>query len=41
MDEPAIAGDEKTGCAECDDREAIDVESVKEQYDMAVAEPSR
>ena len=36
MDEPAVAGDEKTGRAECDDREDIDVESVKEQYDMVV-----
>ena len=33
----AVAGDEKAGRAECDDREAIDVESVKEQYDMVVA----
>ena len=37
MDEFAVAGDEKAGRAECDDREAIDVESVKEQYDMVVA----
>ncbi|BEE13714.1 hypothetical protein VAWG004_22170 [Aeromonas veronii] len=37
VDEFAVAGDEKTGRAECDDREAIDVESVKEQYDMVVA----
>lgn len=37
MDEFAVAGDEKTGRAKCDDREAIDVESVKEQYDMVVA----
>ena len=37
MGEPAVAGDEKTGRAKCDDREAIDVESVKEQYDMVVA----
>ncbi len=35
--EPAVAGDETPGRAECDDREAIDVESVKEQYDMVVA----
>lgn len=37
MDEPAVAGDEKTGRAECDDRETIDVEGVQEQYDMVVA----
>ena len=36
VDEPAVAGDEKTGRAECDDREAINVESIKEQYDMVV-----
>ena len=37
MDEPAVAGDEATGRAECDDREAIDVESVKEQCDVVAA----
>lgn len=36
MDEPAVAGDEKMGRTECNDREAIDVESVKEQYDIVV-----
>lgn len=30
VDEPAVAGDEKTGRVECDDRKAIDVESIKE-----------
>lgn len=37
VDEPAVTGDEKTGRRKCDDREAIDVESVKEQYYMVVA----
>jgi hypothetical protein len=37
VDEPAVAGDEKTGRAGCDDTEVIDVESIKEQYDMVVA----
>ena len=31
MDEFAVAGDEKAGRAECDDREATDAESAKEQ----------
>jgi len=31
VDKHAVAGDEKTGRAGCDDREVIDVESVKEQ----------
>ncbi len=37
MDKHAVAGDEKTGRAGCDYREVIDVESIKEQYDMVVA----
>ena len=37
MDEPAVAGNEKTGRAECDGRGVIDVESVEEQCDVVAA----
>jgi phosphoribosylaminoimidazole carboxylase (NCAIR synthetase) len=34
VDEPAVAGDEETGRAECDEWGAIDAESVEEQCDV-------
>lgn len=37
VDEPAVAGDEKTGRAECDEWGLIDVESVEEQCDVVAA----